>query len=161
MPFLMARTPARSGVVASRRLRAAAGPVVREGRPAVTWLNRVGLARLGRVLQPYLTPRVVVMGSRAGRRELGVAVRRKEGGNFVVVVGVVVESEDGSCRQQWAGSRGAMMDSSLVVSISRLGCGLTDWWAGYDIGSSRIIVTPRWNWCRRHESGVCFAGWKF
>lgn len=66
MPFLMATTPARTGVVFSLRLRAAAGPAVGAGRPAVTWLNRVALEpRFGRVLlQPYLTPRVVVRGSR-------------------------------------------------------------------------------------------------
>lgn len=105
MPFLMARTPVRRGVVFARRRRAAAGPVVGAGMPEVTWLKRLGLARGERVDQPYLTPRVVVRGRRDGAAE----------GAGRTVVGRLRRREDGwcSCRQQRAGSRGA------IVSVSR------------------------------------------
>lgn len=59
--------PVRSGVDCSVRLRAAAGPVVGAGRPALCWLNRVGFVRGFAVDQPYLTPRFAVRGRRVCR----------------------------------------------------------------------------------------------
>src|SRR5690349_12904145 len=55
MPFLIASTPARIGVDWALRFSAAAGPVVGAGRPAVTWLKRVGRKCLLWVDQPYFT----------------------------------------------------------------------------------------------------------
>lgn len=77
MPFFMASTPARTGVDWAFRLRAAAGPAVGAGRPEVTWLKRVGLAREGRVDQPSFTDwGVEVWNCVVRRREAGEVVRR-------------------------------------------------------------------------------------
>jgi hypothetical protein len=97
MPFFTASTPARTGVVRARRARAAAGPVVGAGRPREVWLKRRGLERLGRVDQPYFTGRGGVEEKRRAEKGCG---RR-------VVVGVVVGRW--ICRQQRAGSRGAIV----------------------------------------------------
>src|SRR3569833_2144158 len=61
MPFLVASTPVRSGVVRARRAAAAACPVVGGGCPGGLRLCGSGRAtRRGSVLQPYLTGRRLV-----------------------------------------------------------------------------------------------------
>src|SRR5262245_56696997 len=75
MPFLTASTPVRSGVVFSRRFRAAAGPVVSAGRPALGWLKRLCLDRGGAVDQPYLMPRWGMCGRRREGERLIAAKR--------------------------------------------------------------------------------------
>jgi len=66
MPFLIASAPVRSGSVKALRARAAAGEAESVGRPADFWSKRPGVAfdRAGAVIQPYLTPRFAVRGSR-------------------------------------------------------------------------------------------------
>ena len=92
------------------RLRAAAGPAVGAGSPDVVWLKRCGLAREGRVDQPVLAVRGCVVWR---RRATAVAVVVGE-----VVVVVAVDGRRASCRQQWAGSRGAIVCVLCCVLVS-------------------------------------------
>lgn len=80
MPFLMANEPVLNGNVVAFRSRAAAGDRESVGRPAVCWLNRLGLPRLGAVDHPFLTPRFAINGRK-------VSGRRKVGGNCAQLVG--------------------------------------------------------------------------
>lgn len=78
----------------SRRFRAAAGPVVRAGRPALGWLNRLCFDRAGAVDQPYWMPRWAVRGRRRRRGAWlammadgrGKATRNERRGGMVVCV---------------------------------------------------------------------------
>jgi hypothetical protein len=80
---------------------AAAGPVVGLGRPAVAALKRVGRERLGSVVQPYFTATQEVV--ERGRTEAHCGRRGRLAVREVLVVVVW------SCRQQRAGSRGAIV----------------------------------------------------
>src|SRR6478735_10739168 len=110
MPFFTARTPDRRGVVFSLRLRAAAGPVVRAGRPEEGWLNRLCLLRGGAVVHPYMTPRVAVSGRRRGR----------------------AATAQGRGRARRIGRRGGIFEggvSTAAVTLSRRAIGPP--WVGY------------------------------